>query len=145
MYFGVCRPPRTSPLWILRDAYTSLSLSLPSGVLYSFFRPGANHSPPSTLWGALKSASLTFKIPWFVSSVSDFSPLHTLFPGTPVLISLVTLSVAGGPESTAVPCYFLCHICGSSRGAGGSGGLGLFLSTGELSLWSGSWSWVVLH
>ena len=115
--------PGTRPL---RGACTAVSLSVPSACP-SFLLPSSSHP-------------LAFVHPVVSPDVSELELrgllvrlfIVRLFPVPPpnprdsTLIPPVTLSMAGGPEPTAVPRHFLCHIHELSHGADGSGGLGTF-------------------
>ena len=115
--------PGTRPL---RGAYTAVSLSVPSACP-SFLLPSSSH--PLAFVHPVGSPEVSepelqgLLVHVFIVRLLPAPPPN---PRDSILIPPLTLIVAGGPEPTAVPRHFLCHIRESSRGADGSGGLGTF-------------------
>lgn len=91
---------------------TPAGLSELPGVFYPSFLSDAH--PPASIHtvGSPVSARLSFGVPWFISSLSDFSSPHTLIPENPAPIQTpwVILTVAGAP---------FVHRCASSQGPTG--------------------------
>lgn len=91
---------------------TSAGLSELPGVFYPSFLSEAHPSASIHTTGSPVSARLSFGVLWYISSLSDFSSPHTLFPENPAPIQTpwVMLNVAGAP---------LVHRCPSSQDPAG--------------------------